>query len=992
MKTQLTLICCLFTMIAFGQNVPGNISNVLLNRMETMPGESQSVIIVMQEQADLEEMDNRFRRDRTPQKERVQELLPLLQNSAERSQKNLIEFLTTKEGYDSKDIRSLWISSLVVIEAKEQLIHELAGRQDVNMVMWNSPTFVEEHDCEEIAPEDMVVEPNNAERGLKRINADKLWAMGYTGYGAIAFGSDTGIEPFHPSYNNRWLGLYGDKNLSWYEWNSNNTIPFECGDHGMHTLGTMVGVDQLTRDTIGVAPQANWVGAPTLCTGGGTADNIGAFEWSLNPDGDANTISDMPTVINNSWWDPSQQGNDCSSVYIQPLIVAEMAGVAIVFSAGNGGPGPSTITAPKNINVSEINSFTVGNLNGNANSLLISSGSSRGPSICGGDSSILIKPEVSAPGTSVRSSELDRTYGNKTGTSMAAPHVAGAMLLLKEAFPDLLSEDFKLALYLTARDLGPLGEDNDYGMGIIDCEAAFNYLVDLGNTPTIPNTDLDLIGADTDAQLEYCTTEMNLSFFVKNGGSTTINSFDYELDIESLNGNIAFQFGGSWTGSIAKNEITRIEIPVTDDDLNNGNYLVIFRSLNPNGEQDPRPLNNALGKLITFDASTPISLEVNGVDNGTACDSSTVKLIGEVPGFDDYYFKWYSDYQTTDLLAEGTSYEFEMGSEPVELFLESYTLEVGGEKVPPTGEYTSDNALEFQVTDAVEINTVDVYAEEPGNRFLQVKRANGDPVVTIPIFVENVGINTLDLDIQLEEGIYTMSFFINKPLLEMQGTLDYPYSVGSDIKITGASKANSYPYFFNWTIEQPYGCEKQSITIEPNGALDMELGFDFPTDLVYTDDQVAISNTSTGGVQYDWLVNGVLEVENMENPVLSFSEWGQYDITMIATNANGCQSSFSQVLNVNFLTNTKLPGDGYNFEMFPNPAQDIVQVNLTIPNNIEANLGLLDNLGRTMPIDLQSVKGSNSFSLDVSDLSAGIYFFEVRIVGQPSWVHKLIVQ
>ena len=70
----------------------------------------------------------------------------------------------------------------------------------------------------------------------------------------------------------------------------------------------------------------------------------------------------------------------------------------------------------------------------------------------------------------------------------------------------------------------------------------------------------------------------------------------------------------------------------------------------------------------------------------------------------------------------------------------------------------------------------------------------------------------------------------------------------------------------------------------------------------------------------------------------------------------------------------------------------MVQVNLTIPNDIEADLSIIDNLGRNVPVALQSVKGSNSFSLDVSDLSAGVYFFEIRIAGQPNWVHKLIVQ
>jgi hypothetical protein len=56
---------------------------------------------------------------------------------------------------------------------------------------------------------------------------------------------------------------------------------------------------------------------------------------------------------------------------------------------------------------------------------------------------------------------------------MACPHVVGAIALLREAFPQFTGHELKMALYNTARDLGPSGEDNDYGMGIIDVHAAF---------------------------------------------------------------------------------------------------------------------------------------------------------------------------------------------------------------------------------------------------------------------------------------------------------------------------------------------------------------------------------------------------------------------------------------------------------------------------------------------------------------------------------------
>ena len=156
----------------------------------------------------------------------------------------------------------------------------------------------------------------------------------------------------------------------------------------------------------------------------------------MDPDNNPGTITDMPDVINNSWYDPTVTG-ECTSIYESTLISVEAAGIAVCFSAGNEGPGVSTITPPKNINTSLVNTFTIGNVNGNNVSYPIESSSSRGPSICGGTGSLLIKPEVVAPGANVRSCIGTNSYALYTGTSMASPHAAGAILLLKEAFPEI---------------------------------------------------------------------------------------------------------------------------------------------------------------------------------------------------------------------------------------------------------------------------------------------------------------------------------------------------------------------------------------------------------------------------------------------------------------------------------------------------------------------------------------------------------------------------
>ena len=79
---------------------------------------------------------------------------------------------------------------------------------------------------------------------------------------------------------------------------------------------------------------------------------------------------------------------------------------------------------------------------------MISTFSTRGPTQCPSEGgSLEIYPEVSAPGQAVRSASGENGFDVKSGTSMAAPHVTGCFLLLKEAFPFLSGEEILLAIY-----------------------------------------------------------------------------------------------------------------------------------------------------------------------------------------------------------------------------------------------------------------------------------------------------------------------------------------------------------------------------------------------------------------------------------------------------------------------------------------------------------------------------------------------------------------
>ncbi len=157
-------------------------------------------------------------------------------------------------------------------------------------------------------------------------------------------------------------------------------------------------------------------------------------------------------------------GPSCN-LALQPDVQAlRAAGILPVFAAGNFGSGASSSASPANYP----ESYSVGAV---GSTDLVRSDSSRGPSGCGGRTRVF--PDLVAPGTGVLT--LDR-YGltqMSNGTSIAAPHVAGALALLLGADPDL-TPDLQAALLTgTAVDLGAAGADDTYGSGRLDVAAAY---------------------------------------------------------------------------------------------------------------------------------------------------------------------------------------------------------------------------------------------------------------------------------------------------------------------------------------------------------------------------------------------------------------------------------------------------------------------------------------------------------------------------------------
>ncbi len=464
----------------------GQIDQFLQGKIDAAsPMEKLQVIVYMQDQVDLAQVENSLQTsvsagERIPVKVRYETILSALQTVAERTQPGFMQRIGSFESAGLLSVvNRFWIRNIVVLSATPQAITEIAAFAEVDRVYFDGMLY---RDLPVAGPIPAESTPESSEPGLRAINAHKLWELGYTGNGRLVMNIDTGVQGNNQSYNTRWRGAQPGvpASAAWFDPSGGTTFPSDCDGHGTHTMGTMTGLYTATNETLGVAPSAHWIASNSLCGGGThTSRSIASFQWAANPDGDPNTLNDVPDAITCSWFDPNVAGTQCEPTaggYGPVFEAIEALGTAIVFSAGNNGPGTGSITPPKNRLVTAADVFSVGAVDGNNASYPIASFSSRGPSSCTGTDSMRIKPEVSAPGVNVRSASGTNGTVVFSGTSMAAPHVAGAIAVLREVAPFLTGTEIKYILMNTAYDLGAPGEDNNYGHGMIDMWAAYQQL------------------------------------------------------------------------------------------------------------------------------------------------------------------------------------------------------------------------------------------------------------------------------------------------------------------------------------------------------------------------------------------------------------------------------------------------------------------------------------------------------------------------------------
>ena len=299
------------------------------------------------------------------------------------------------------------------------------------------------------------------------IYADTWWGIGYTGGVWDLAVVDTGIDGTHPALTVDYTGVFHLVAQGHSCYND----PGDADDyhgHGTHIAGTVTSVDATypgvaygMRDLINA--KAGWT-----CTDGSAymywSDGMDAVDWAIQTAG--------ADVVSLSFGGNPGSGDTPMARYFDAVV--NDLGVMVSISAGNDGPGGTTVGDP----ATAYNVLSVGNMQ-DMNTVArgddtIRSSSSRGPT---GDGRL--KPDITAPGTLITSAnafwETQADFVAFSGTSMATPHVAASLLLLMDKMGLLFPPMYKALLLNTADDWGSSGPDNTYGWGYLDLwEAEFN--------------------------------------------------------------------------------------------------------------------------------------------------------------------------------------------------------------------------------------------------------------------------------------------------------------------------------------------------------------------------------------------------------------------------------------------------------------------------------------------------------------------------------------
>lgn len=300
------------------------------------------------------------------------------------------------------------------------------------------------------------------------IRAPAVWAMGPRGRGVTVAVLDTGIYP-HPDFT-----LPVNRLVAFHDVVSGRAEPFDPDGHGTHVAGIIAGNGRLSGGRyVGCAPEAGLVGVRVLDDQGAgrLSQVLAGLDWVVDHQ-ESLGIRVVNLSLGALAVDPPDE-----DPLVQAVEAAWRSGLVVCVAAGNSGPEPGSIdtpgTAPSAITVGAVDDHGTPQRSDDA----VAGFSGRGPALGSARKPDLVAPGVHITAAAAPGSRLAREKGSlypgyvtMSGTSMAAPMVAGVAALLLSARPDLTPDQIKEVLLGGCSSVGAVIDAE--GRGLVDAAAS----------------------------------------------------------------------------------------------------------------------------------------------------------------------------------------------------------------------------------------------------------------------------------------------------------------------------------------------------------------------------------------------------------------------------------------------------------------------------------------------------------------------------------------
>lgn len=358
------------------------------------------------------------------------------QNAHACGEQGLLDQLAAAGATKAANITQLWAINAVAVEATKDVITTASLRSNVGELGFAGTRTVEDPGSTTSTPQ----------WNITKVRAPEAWTLGFTGGGTapgLVATIDTGGNLAHPVISANVLRDAGN-NPIWLDTVSPGSAPNDPDGHGTHVLGVAVG-----QSGYGVAPDAKWMACRAFTRVGATLETTAArmlqcAQWVLNPDhpGVSDPGAADPTHVPDAVMaDLVISAAGFCDPFLQSIVrVWRAARIVPVFSVGD-----DPIQAPVGAVPSPANDPLVVSVGAaDANDAILPT-TYRGIAFCHPPTEPDgTAPHLVAPGVNVSSAWTGTSYATRSGSDVAAAHVAGAVALVRAAHPDLrkVSVDF----------------------------------------------------------------------------------------------------------------------------------------------------------------------------------------------------------------------------------------------------------------------------------------------------------------------------------------------------------------------------------------------------------------------------------------------------------------------------------------------------------------------------------------------------------------------